>query len=124
MEAASFYVQAKGLHSGKPLSCPIANCWAVYSDAPNLREIAFSIYKSRMLDTMRVGSVIPFLRLHEYRPILEVAACKSQSFDADSLQALAMIEAQMQNIEKQLSLLREYQTALARKINHEIFKKP
>lgn len=126
MEAASFYVQAKGSKAGRPLASPIPNCWAVYSDLPHLRQIAYSIYKSRLLSTMRVGSVIPFIRLREYRRVLLKAADLHAAYDPKSLEVLTLIDERIDLMRQQLQNLAKYQAALAFKINSElqIFPKP
>ena len=126
MEEASFYVQSKGHNAGRPLSSPIPNSWAVFSDIPHLKEIAFSIWKSGKLSELETGSVIPFLRLSEYRPILERAAMRAEAYNVENLRTLSLIEAQTEVLEKQRQLLAQYQIALAYKINFElkIFPKP
>jgi hypothetical protein len=120
MEEASFYVQSKGHNAGRPLNSPIPNSWAVFSDIPHLKEIAFSLFKSGKLSELQTGSVIPFIRLSEYRPILERAANQAQAYNLENLRTLALIEAQTEVIGKQLDLLSQYQTALAYKINSEL----
>ncbi len=126
MEAASFYVQAKGNKAGRPLASPIPNCWAVYSDLPHLEQIAYSIYKSRLLDPMRIGSVIPFIRLREYRSVLLMAARLHDAYDPKSFEVLTLIDKKIDLMHQQIQTLARYQAALACKINTElnIFPKP
>ena len=121
MAKATFYIQCKGHHAGRPLSEPIPNCWAVYSTVPHLREIVFSIYKSRQLEPYIIGTCIPFIRLYEYRAILEQAVQNHGGYNRDNLRTIELIEAQAEALTKQLDLLRQYQTALAYKINHHLF---
>lgn len=118
---ASFYIQCKGHHAGRPLSDPIPNSWAVYTTVPYLREIVFSIYKSRQLESYIIGTCIPFIRLYEYRAILGRAVQRHESYNRDNLRTIELIEAQIETMTKQVDLLKQYQTALAYKINHQIF---
>lgn len=119
MEGASFYVQSRGLYAGRPLSQPIPNCWAVYTDLPYLQQIAYSIYKSCLLDPMRIGSVIPFIRLREYRSVLLKAADLHETYDPKSLEVLALIDEKIDLLRQQMKALVKYQIALALKINLE-----
>ena len=117
---ATFYIQSKGEHAGRPLKSPIPNCWAVYSKVPHLYEIAFSLYRSGHLKTMLIGSVIPYLRLGDYKPILMTAAKKAHYFDRENLRTLELLDARIQNLTKQITLLGQYQRALAYKINRQL----
>jgi hypothetical protein len=126
MGQASFYVQSKGHNAGRPVSTPISNSWAVYTNIPNLKEIAFGIWRSGGLGAIVTGSVIPFIRLREYRPILERAARQATKFDTETLRLIALIEAQTYTISQELQLLKAFQATLVRKIISEvkIFEKP
>ena len=53
MEEARFYVQSKGHNAGRPLNSPIPNSWAVFTDIPYLKEIAFSLFKSGKLTELQ-----------------------------------------------------------------------
>lgn len=119
MEGATLYVQSRGMYAGRPLSQPIPNCWAVYTDLPHLQQIAYSIYKSGLLDPMRIGSVILFIRLREYRSVLSKAADRYAAYDPKSLETLTLIDNKIDLIRQQLKTLAKYQIALAMKINLE-----
>lgn len=123
MKNAAFYIQAKGYHAGRPLKTPIANCWAVYSHIPHLYEIAVSIYDSGQLKQFIMGTVIPFMRLEDYRRIIGKAARNADDYNQDLLKTLRMIAEQVRNLQKQIDLLGEYQQLMSYKINleHNIF---
>lgn len=116
----AFWVQSKGLHAGRPLDKPIANCWAVYSDIPYLKSIAYSIYVSEHLRVNILGSVVPFLRLSDYRPIITKAAGLALEYDTKHLKTLEFLHDQIGSFETKLELFKRFQAALAFKINHEL----
>lgn len=116
---AEFYIQSKGLHAGRPLNEPIPNCWAVFTSVPYLFQIAESIYASGHLNTLLIGSVIPFIRLTEYRPILSKAVEFSADYDLAHLETLDVLKKQMDHYEKQVHLLREYHRLVCLTINRK-----
>lgn len=120
MVEPAFWVQSKGLHSGRPLEKPIANCWAVYSDISHLKSIAYSIYVSGHLRISILGSVVPFLRLSDYRPIITKAAGLAVKYDSRHLQTLDFLHDQIESFETKLELFREFQSLLACKVNTEL----
>ena len=66
-----FFILNKGLNSGKPLNEPCANCFVIIfpssEERENLYWTAFSLWKSKFWHRLLVGSVIPFLRLPEFK---------------------------------------------------------
>lgn len=66
-----FFVLSKGNNSGKPLKEPCPNCFVILvkteEEAENLYWIALSLWKSKFWYQHLVGSVIPFLRLQEFK---------------------------------------------------------
>ncbi len=117
---ATFYVQSKGNRTGRPLKTPLANCWAVYSELDYLRGIAFSIYASGHLRTHLVGSVIPFMRIDDYRKTLTRAASIADHYDPKHLQTLEFLDQQIEHAATTLELFKQYQSVLAFKINREL----
>ena len=108
---AKFYIQCKGNHSGRPLKDPIPNSFAVYTDVPNAFEIIYGLYKSRTFQTRIIGSVVPFIRKRDLMEILEPAFKKS--YDPKKLEAIALIDKQIENELKRIELLKKMQRALA-----------
>lgn len=66
-----FFILNKGLNSGKPLNEPCANCFVIIFSSSEEKEshywTAFSLWKSKFWHQFLVGSVIPFLRLPEFK---------------------------------------------------------
>ncbi len=66
-----FFILNKGLNSGKPLNEPCANCFVIVFSSSEEKDshywTAFSLWKSKFWHPFLVGSVIPFLRLPEFK---------------------------------------------------------
>lgn len=71
----SFFVLNKGLHSGRPMmrSCP--NCFMVTArDTDEMRRLfnyVYIIWRSDKFNPYLVGSVIPFLRIGDFKSVLQ-----------------------------------------------------
>lgn len=69
--AEHFYILNKGLNSGKPLNEPCPNCFVVIFENTVEKDsfywLAFSLWKSNFWHQFLVGSVIPFLRIDDFR---------------------------------------------------------
>ncbi len=78
------FILNKGRNSGKPLAEPCANCWVIHF--PNSQEkenhywLAYSLWQTRFWHYYQVGSVIPFLRLFEFK---KEFVLKAQSLQED-----------------------------------------
>ena len=69
--ADHFFILNKGLNSGKPLYEPCPNCFVVIfsnnEDKESYYWLSYSLWKSKFWHQFLVGSVIPFLRIHEFK---------------------------------------------------------
>lgn len=67
----SFFVLCKGLNSGKPLKQPCANCFILSAknneDKDLFYWLTYSLWQSKAYHHLLCGSVIPFIRIDEYR---------------------------------------------------------
>ena len=61
----------KGMNSGKPQKEPFTNSFVVLfqneQDCENLYFVAYSLWKTNFWHQHLVGSVIPFLRIHDFK---------------------------------------------------------
>ncbi len=68
--APHFFILNKGLNSGKPLQSDCANCFVLLFDNIDKRDeyywMAYGLWQSKFWQTLLVGSVIPFLRIHDF----------------------------------------------------------
>ncbi len=118
-----FYIQCVGEHSGRPMKTPIPNSWEVVTERKTDFQILQCLFISKILKPFLVGSVIPFLRLSDYKniisPILQNALTHSGELNARYLQ----IEKIEQNIERQkysIQLLEQLKHITALKIAREL----
>jgi hypothetical protein len=65
------FVLNKGMNSGKPQKEPFTNSYVIIfekeSDCENLYYVAFSLWKTKFWHPFLCGSVIPFLRLPDFK---------------------------------------------------------
>ena len=65
------YLLNKGLNSGKPQKEPFTNSFVVIfdnqEDLENIYFVAYSLWKAKFWHQFLIGSVIPFLRLFDFK---------------------------------------------------------
>lgn len=66
----SIFIQSKGMHAGRPMRTPKANCWIIETNVIFTFEILSVLWISKIYDVHIGGSVIPFLRLHDFKKIV------------------------------------------------------
>ena len=73
-----FCVLSKGLNSGKPLKQPCKNCFIVTVNNVEQKEFLFwlcwGLWQSKKFHYLHTGSVIPFIRLHEFKAFIKEQA--------------------------------------------------
>ena len=66
-----FFVLNKGMNSGKPQNEPFTNSFVVIfdnqEDLENIYFVAYSLWKAKFWHQFLIGSVIPFLRLFDFK---------------------------------------------------------
>ncbi len=69
-----FYALSKGLNSGKPLDTPCPNCFVIScrnaEERGHYRSLLFGLWKAKVFHPFLVGSVIPFIRIGDFRIIV------------------------------------------------------
>ncbi len=112
-----FYVQSVGNNAGRPLREPIPNSWEFRTFRSVDWEILTIVFISRILENFIIGSVIPFIRLEDYKkiifPILENAVHENGEINKKYLQ-IRQIERQIETRQKVNELLKEMKTVTAR----------
>lgn len=118
-QIATFYIQAKGLHSGRPLKKAIPNSFAVTTDIKNAYEIVYSLWKAKDFNPFIGGSVVPFIRIADVKKIVLSAIDKCDQYNQKNLESLCKIDSHINNLNKQIELLKEMQISLALKTNRD-----
>lgn len=69
-----FYALSKGLNSGKPLDVPCPNCFVIScrnaKEMDVYRSLLFGLWKTKSFHQFLVGSVIPFVRIGDFKNIV------------------------------------------------------
>ncbi|MGR3809076.1 DUF6943 family protein [Jiulongibacter sp. NS-SX5] len=113
-----FFVLSKGLNSGRPISEPCPNSYQVIchtlEEKETLELLCFCLWQSKVFYLDLVGSVIPFLRIGDFRKaLLKAIECSIDKPELNKLsgniQKLNALESQYRT---QLKLVGEYKKAL------------
>ena len=117
--AFEIYILCKGLNSGKPLDKPCPNCFVIACSNQQQRDfyytICFALWKAKYFHQWLTGSVIPFLRIDDFKKQLQCQAenlrSKEPSFSTtvDQIKAIEQKEKQML---QQLVLLQDLKKAM------------
>lgn len=119
LPAGSFYIQSKGLHAGRPLKKPIANCFVVYSDDEHLFSRVYALYVGKFFAYYIGGSVVPFIRIDDVRKLIDQAQREKKDFSKE-LQVIQQIDQMLGSLHDQIKKYRELQHALCKKVNQSI----
>jgi hypothetical protein len=108
------FILNKGLNSGKPQKEPFTNSFVIIiqnqEDAETVFWLAYSLWKAKFWHQSLCGSVIPFLRLPEFKKsFIPKVTQMISDFEQHQKQinALRLLEQQEQHFQKNLSLINE-----------------
>jgi len=117
--ADHFYILNKGLNSGKPLNEPCPNCFVVIFQSAVEKDsyywLAYSLWKARYWQQFLVGSVIPFLRINDFKIDYITKTSKMLEQHEEHLKnvkALKLLEQKEFSFQKNLKLISELRTAI------------
>jgi len=110
---ASFYIQNKGLHSGRPLEKPRPNCFVVITREPHLFELVYSLYLSRSFERHIIGSVVPFIRINDVRNIVKTGFERFKPEKLKYLKTIREIEQVLKKEEERTKNLKDLKIAIA-----------
>ena len=114
-----FFVLSKGNNSGKPLKEPYPNCFVLTvkteEEAENLYWIALSLWKSKFWYQYLVGSVIPFIRLNEFKTAFRdkvLQIYKEHKKHAENIEKLKKLESLTTIYNKNLDAIERLKAAI------------
>ena len=120
------FILNKGMNSGKPQKEPFTNSFVINfanpEDAETIYWLAYSLWKAHFWHTSLCGSVIPFLRIREFKKefISKVAeVLQEHELHKTQVQALRLLELQETQFQKNIQLINE----MRRVILHRYCKK-
>lgn len=117
-----FYVLSKGLNAGRPMYTPCPNCFVIESSCRIESEKLFSyiylIWKTDKFRYFLCGSVIPFLRISDFKKVLNDIITNKEVEHSTAIELIKnvnLIQVQKENLKKQLSLLNQIELSYIKK---------
>ena len=109
-----FFILNKGMNSGKPQKYPYQNCFVIIFESQNefdnLYFTAYSLWKTNFWHPFLVGSVVPFLRVTdfktEFKKRVEVSENKLDQYNK-SAETLKLLEDKEKEFLKNLNLIND-----------------
>lgn len=116
-EMPHFFVLSKGNNAGKPLDKPCPNCFVITTsneeEKNRLYWLCFGLWQSRHFHQLLTGSVIPFIRISEFKNRLYQVTTDQSKAEWDILiESLMSIRSHEKNILAQLKLVHEMKRML------------
>ncbi|MBS1776517.1 MAG: hypothetical protein JSS64_09590 [Bacteroidetes bacterium] len=114
-----FYILSKGLNSGKPLTAPCPNSFVCICKNQQQKDfyfwLLFGLWKAKHFHQLLTGSVIPFIRIDEFKN--EVAAQaevikEQQSEYTATVNKIKQLDEKEKNIRQQLALINDLKRAM------------
>jgi hypothetical protein len=113
------FILNKGINSGKPQKEQFTNCFVIIfekeADAENLYFIAFSLWKSNFWHIFLCGSVIPFLRIHDFKKEFNIKAnilMKQHHEHLKNVAALKLLEEKENQFQQNIKLINDLRKAI------------
>ena len=121
-----FFVLNKGMNSGKPLLSPCPNCFKIEAENEKFKEllywVSFALWKSKVFYPYMVGSVIPFIRIGDYKQVLcerlEVVKASPDEF-IKIIDKLRFIEIKEKQLKENLQLVQDLKRAYVHSFFHK-----
>ena len=108
------FILNKGLNSGKPQKEPFTNSFVIMfpneKDAETLYWLAYSLWQTKFWQQYLCGSVIPFLRIHEFKKDFSSKVdvmLRDFELHQKQIQALRILENQEEQYHKNIALIAE-----------------
>lgn len=108
------YILNKGMNSGKPQNEPFTNSFVILfqndEDAETVYWLAYSLWKAKFWHQSIIGSVIPFLRIDDFKKdfISKVnEMLQEHELHKKQIQALRLLEQKEDQLKKNIVLISE-----------------
>ena len=113
------FILNKGMNSGKPQKEPFTNSFVVIfekeEDCESLFFVAYSLWQTKFWHQFLIGSVIPFLRLQEFKKEFNQkvnALMQEHEKHKKSVAALKLLEEKENQFLKNLNLISDLRKAI------------
>jgi hypothetical protein len=108
------FILNKGMNSGKPQKEPFTNSFVINfanpEDAETIYWLAYSLWKAHFWHQSLCGSVIPFLRIKEFKKEFNskvIELLQEHELHKTQVQALRLLELQETQFQKNILLINE-----------------
>lgn len=120
------FILNKGMNSGKPQKEPFTNSFVIQfpneDDAETVYWLAYSLWKAKFWHQSLCGSVIPFLRIHDFKKDFSAKVdemMQEHELHKKQVQALRLLEQKEDQLHQNIVLINE----MRRVILHRYCKK-
>ena len=118
-----FFILSKGMNAGKPLEKPCPNCLVILAQSEEEKNLlywlCFGLWQGNYFHPFITGSVIPFIRLDDFKTVVCQALQKIELKNGEvqkSLEVMKDLQLHQMNILKQLDLIKQAKKALMYKV--------
>ena len=108
------FILNKGMNSGKPQKEPFTNSFVIQfpneDDAETVYWLAYSLWKAKFWHQSLCGSVIPFLRIHDFKKDFSAKVdemMQEHELHKKQVQALRLLEQKEDQFQKNIVLITE-----------------
>ena len=113
------YILCKGLNSGKPLEKPCPNCFVIAcknsDDMDFYKTLSFGLWKAKHFHQFLTGSVIPFIRISDFKSTIKAqaeAVSKDKYAFVQDVHKVKLIERKEKQVYETLALLADVKKAM------------
>ncbi|RTY89301.1 hypothetical protein E0I61_05410 [Flavobacterium ranwuense] len=113
------FILNKGMNSGKPQKEPFTNSFVIMfpdeKDAETVYWLAYSLWKSNFWHQFLIGSVIPFLRINDFKKDFDFKVnemMQEHDLHQKQVQALRLLEQKEDQLHKNINLINEMRRAI------------
>lgn len=125
-KGSQIFILNKGLNSGKPQKEPFTNSFVIHfpnpEDAETVYWLAYSLWKAKFWHRSLCGSVIPFLRVRDFKKDFSTKVnemLEEHELHKKQVQALRLLEQKEDQLHQNIVLINE----MRRVILHRYCKK-
>lgn len=113
------FILNKGMNSGKPQKEPFTNSFVIScqdeKDTETVYWLAYSLWKSNFWHQFLIGSVIPFLRINDFRKDFDSKVnemMQEHELHLKQVQALRFLEQKEDQFHKNINLINDLRKAI------------
>jgi|SRR6185312_1292713 len=118
-----FFILNKGKNSGKPSLQKYVNCFVFFADSQEEQQhyfnLCYALWSGRKFQILLTGSVIPFIRIDEFRKLLhatnDIVSEKTSEYET-ILKQINDLNNHQENLQKQIKLVDELKQAVIYKL--------